>query len=197
MCFWVYACWGHNNKVNLWWPIIMGRHHWHELLKCTLYLHWLVILGSFVTPCFCWNISNTFCWWRCLREPSRRLPHLHAPPSGVLQAHSTPRAWGKLLSSPCMSVTRRQPPVFWYTQCWKVQHFWPASDSLLKKLISFPSLIEYFTNSPISSSSTVAYGMLFSGRWIRKIGMILEGKRIWANVTFSEGNTGCVLSHLE
>lgn len=49
----------------------MGRLHWHELLKCTLCLHWLVILGSFVRPCFWWNISNTFCWWSCLQEPSR------------------------------------------------------------------------------------------------------------------------------
>lgn len=59
-------------------------------------------------------------------------------------------------NSPCRSVTSKFPLVFSYTQCWKVQHFWPASESLLRKLISLPSLTEYFTNSPISSSSTVA-----------------------------------------
>ena len=102
------------------------------------------------------------------------IPSASPPPPGTFQ--TIPGTRTKLPYSPCMSVTSRQPRVFWSTQCWKVQHFCPASDSLLKKFISFPSLMEYFTNSPISSSSTVAYGMLFSGRWIRKIGMILEGK---------------------
>jgi len=31
-------------------------------------------------------------------------------------------------NSPCRSVTSKFPLVFSYTQCWKGQHFWPASE---------------------------------------------------------------------
>lgn len=74
----------------------------------------------------------------------------------LLQEHKPDKNFPYSDNSPCRSVTSKFPLVFSYTQCWKVQHFWPASESLLRKFTSFPSLTEYFTNSPTSSSSTVA-----------------------------------------
>lgn len=77
-------------------------------------------------------------------------------------------------NSPSSRVTSRLPCVHSWIQCWKTQHFCSTSEAVF--VISFPlgSTIQYVWKSPCRSSSTVAYGTEFAGRYIRYWGITLS-----------------------